>query len=236
MGYGNLSTKELARLLGSDARQLERQAQRGEIPCQKVGGQFRFNQAQIHDWLQQTVTTMDGEGLSRMDAGITNHRRTSQDDMIVAPLLQNSGIAVQLDARTKNGVLRRLVGLAQESGLVYDDAALLQAVIEREQIASTAIAGGVAIPHPRCPQPYTIADSILVVASTGQQVVFGGAHGGATDLFCFIASQDSHHHLHLLARLCRMLQDKTFVQNMREATTVYELKTLVVERELELLS
>ena len=216
MAYGNLSAKELARLLGSDARQLERQAQRGEIPCQKVGGQFRFNQAQIHDWLQQTVTTMDGDGLSRMDAGMTSHRRASQDDMIVAPLLQNGGIAVQLDARTKNGVLRRLVGLAQETGLVYDDAALLQAVMEREQVASTAIEGG--------------------VASTGQKVIFGGPHGDATDLFCFIASQDSDHHLHLLARLCRMLQDKAFVQDMREATTVHELKSLVTERELRLLS
>jgi len=236
MAYGNLNTKELARLLGSDPRQLERQAQRGEIPCQKVGGQFRFNQAQIHDWLQQTVTTMDGERLSRMDAGITSHRRASQDDLIVTPLLQNSGIAVQLDARTKNGVLRRLVGLAQETGLVYDDAALLQAVMDREQIGSTAIAGGVAIPHPRCPQPYTIADSILVVASTGQKIIFGGPQGSATDLFCFIASQDSHHHLHLLARLCRMLQDKTFVQNMREATTVHDMKALLLERELGLLS
>ena len=236
MAYGNLSAKELARLLGSDARQLERQAQRGERPCQKVGGQFRFNQAQIHDWLQQTVTTMDGDGLSRMDAGMTSHRRASQDDMIVAPLLQNGGIAVQLDARTKNGVLRRLVGLAQETGLVYDDAALLQAVMEREQVASTAIEGGVAIPHPRCPQPYTISDTVLVVASTGQKVIFGGPHGDATDLFCFIASQDSDHHLHLLARLCRMLQDKAFVQDMREATTVHELKSLVTERELGLLS
>ena len=236
MAYGNMNAKELARLLGSDARQLERRAQRGEIPCQKVGGQFRFNQAQIHDWLQQTVTTMDGDGLSRMDAGITSHRRASQDDMIVAPLLQDSGIAVQLDARTKNGVLRRLVGLAQQTGLVYDDAALLQAVMEREQLDSTAIEGGVAIPHPRCPQPYTIADSILVVASTGQKIIFGGAHGAATDLFCFIASQDSHHHLHVLARLCRMLQDKAFVQEMREATSVHELKSLLVERELRLLS
>jgi len=236
MAYGNLNTKELARLLGSDPRQLERQAQRGEIPCQKVGGQFRFNQAQIHDWLQQTVTTMDGEGLSRMDAGMTSYRQAAQDDMIVTPLLQNSGIAVQLDARTKNGVLRRLVGLAQETGLVYDDAALLQAVMDREQIGSTAIAGGVAIPHPRCPQPYTIADSILVVASTGQKIIFGGPQGSATDLFCFIASQDSHHHLHLLARLCRMLQDKTFVQNMREATTVHDMKALLLERELGLLS
>ncbi len=236
MAYGNLNTKELARLLGSDARQLERQAQRGEIPCQKVGGQFRFNQAQIHDWLQQSVTTMDGEGLSRMDAGMTSYRQASQNDMIVTPLLQNGGIAVQLDARTKNGVLRRLVGLAQATGLVYDDAALLEAVMDREQIASTAIEGGVAIPHPRCPQPYTIADSILVVASTGQKIIFGGPQGSATDLFCFIASQDSHHHLHLLARLCRMLQDKTFVQNMREATTVHDMKALLLERELGLLS
>ena len=53
MPHSIMSIQEVAGLLGMDQRRAERMAQRGQIPCQKVGGQLRFNRAEITEWLQQ---------------------------------------------------------------------------------------------------------------------------------------------------------------------------------------
>ena len=65
MPYSSMTLKELASMMGADPRRLERMAQRGEIPCQKVGGQFRFNRAAITEWLQENSRGMASPGARR---------------------------------------------------------------------------------------------------------------------------------------------------------------------------
>ena len=67
--------KEVARLLGVDWQQVNKIAQRGDIPCQKVSGMFRFNQAKITDWLQSRVTTLSEKDLSDLDSGHSAQRK-----------------------------------------------------------------------------------------------------------------------------------------------------------------
>ena len=235
MPYRSMTIKELARMVGADARRLERMAERGEIPCQKVGGQWRFNRAEITEWLQQNMATMHRDHLEEFDAGITAHRQVHEDAPIVMPLLRIEAVSPQLGSRTKSSTLRELVALASNTGLVYDDKALLEAVQAREELCSTALEGGIAVPHPRRPLPYDLADSVLVVARTSRGTVFGALDGKLTDLFFLIASQDDHHHLHILARLCRMLHDENWVAELRAAETAGDMMELMKRRERDLL-
>jgi len=221
-------------MLGTDVRRVERMAQRGEIPCQKVGGQFRFNRAQITEWLQRTVGGMSDERLAGFDAGMTAQRQTPQDEMVITPMLRVEAVTTNLGARTKDSTLRELVALADKTGLVLNSQELVEAVLHREELHSTAMEGGIAIPHPRRPLPYAIAEPILVVARTTQGIVFGAPDGRLTDLFFLTASEDDRHHLHILARLCRMLYHEGFVARLRAAETPQEMIELMEERELEI--
>jgi len=236
MPYRSMTVKELARMLGADARRLDRMAQRGEIPCQKVGGELRFNRAEITEWLQQNMGSMTGNHLAEVDAGMTAERQKPQSEALVRPLLRPEAVTAQLNSRGKNSLLRELVALAGRTGLVYDDQALLEALMAREEMCSTAIDGGIAIPHPRRPLPYEIADSVLVVAKAGGGVVFGAPDGKLTDLFFLTASQDDVHHLHILARLCRMFHDDTWVDRLRACRTSDEMIDLLIEREAEVIA
>ncbi len=236
MPYRSMNVKELAQMLGADARRLARMAERGELPCQKVAGHFRFNRAEITAWLQQNMATMERDHLDEMDAGITAHRQVRDDEPIVTPLLHIEAISPQLGSRNKNSVIRELVTLASNTGLVYDDKALLETVLAREELCSTGLEGGIAIPHPRRPLPYEIADSLLVVARVSRGVVFAALDGKLTDLFFLTASQDDHHHLHTLARLFRMLHDETWVARLRSAETADEMMELMQQRERDLLA
>ncbi|MBN1361843.1 MAG: PTS sugar transporter subunit IIA [Sedimentisphaerales bacterium] len=236
MPYRSMTVKELAQMMGADARRLERMAERGEVPCQKVSGQLRFNRAEITEWLQQNIATMDRGDLAEVDAGIGADRQHQQDEALISPLLRPGAVAVQLKSRGKHSLLRELVGLANDTGRVYDEQTLLEAVLAREEMCSTAIEGGIAIPHPRRPLPYELADAVLVVGRTGRGIVFGAPDGRLTDLFFLIASQDDRHHLHMLARLCRMLHDETFLQQLREAEHPEEMMNAFKQREQAVLA
>jgi PTS system nitrogen regulatory IIA component len=236
MPYRTLTIQEVARMLGTEVRRVERMAQRGEIPCQKVGGQFRFNRAEITEWLQQRVGGMSDEHLAEVDAGMTEQRQASQDEMIISPLLRLKAVTTNLGSRTKDSTLREMVALAEKTGLVLNSQELVEAVLHREELHSTAMENGIAIPHPRRPLPYAIAEPILAVARTTQGIVFGAPDGRLTDLFFLTASQDDRHHLHILARLCRMLYEEVFVDRLREAETPQEMLELMKEREVEVLS
>ncbi len=236
MPYRNLTIQEVARMLGADARRVERMAQRGEIPCQKVGGQFRFNRAQITEWLQQKMGGLSHDHLAQVDAGMTEQRQTPQDEMIITPLLRPEAVTTNLGSRTKDSTLRELVSLATRTGLVVDERALLEAVHHREELCSTAMEGGIAIPHPRRPQPEAISGPILVVAKTPQGIAFGAPDGRMTTLLFLTASQDDRHHLHVLARLCRMLHDEHFPTRLEGAETPTEMIELLTDRESEVLS
>jgi nitrogen PTS system EIIA component len=235
MPYRSLTIQEVARMLGADVRRVERMAQRGEIPCQKIGGQFRFNRAQITEWLQQQMGGMSHDHLAQVDAGMTEQRQTQQDEAILTPMLRLEAITTSLGSRTKGSTLRELVSLAAATGKVYDEKALLEAVQHREELCSTAMEGGIAIPHPRRPLPDAITEPILVVAKT-QGIAFGAPDGRLTTLFFLTASQDDRHHLHILARLCRMLHDEDFVARLEEAGTPAEIHDLLASRETEVLS
>jgi len=223
-------------MLGADTRRLERMAGRGEIPCQKIGGRFRFNRAAITQWLQQTMTTMDGGNLAQVDAGMIAHRQARRDEAVVGPLLRIEAVAADLESRTKNSTLRALVALAERTGLVYDAPEIVQAVLCREQLCSTAMPGGIAIPHPQRPLPYAVAEPILVVARTCQGIVFGAPDGRLSQLFFLTVSQDDRHHVHVLARLCRILHHEPLIEQLRYAETAEEMIELIRERELQIIS
>ncbi|MCU0913347.1 MAG: PTS sugar transporter subunit IIA [Planctomycetes bacterium] len=234
--YQSLNIQDVARMLGADARRVERMARRGEIPCQKVGGHFRFNRAEITEWLQQRVGGMSDEHLAEVDAGMTQQRAAELDDMIVTPLLRPEAVTTHLGSRTKDSTLRELVVLAEKTGLVLNTQELMEAVLHREELCSTAMEGGIAIPHPRRPLPYAIAEPILAVGRTTQGIVFGAPDGRLTSLFFLTASQDDRYHLHLLARLCRMLYDSSFVSRLTAADTPGEMIDLLRDRETEVVS
>lgn len=236
MPYRSLSIQEVARMLGADVRRVARMAQRGQIPCQKVGGQHRFNRAEITDWLQQQIGTMSHTHLAEVDAGITKQRRAHPGEVVITPLLRVALMTTNLDARTKQSTLRGLVALAEKAGLVVDGRQLVDAVIRREELGSTAMEGGIAIPHPRRPLPYALVEPVLVVARTSRGIAFGAPDGRLTTLFFLTASRDDRHHLHILARLCRMLHDEDFVARLESAETPGEMLELMKARELEVIS
>ncbi len=234
MPFGYMDSKELAKFLGDDARRIDKLAQRGTIPCQRINGAYRFNRAEITEWLQQQFSGFAHGDLKIMDAGMSSHRNV-EDQLVVSSMISPGGIDLALPARTRRSVLKELVKLAMATEKLYDPDTLEAELVEREDLCSTAFEEGVAVPHPRRPQEYIIAEPILVFGRTSTSIAFGAKDGRMTDLFFMICTDNDQHHLHLLARLCRMFHHKGFLESLRQAETEKEVQTILHDTEIAVL-
>lgn len=232
MPYRTMSLGEFAAHVGVDEREVRRLAERGKLPGNKLAGQWRFNRARVTEWLQQEMHTLDETRLIAIERsmGANRGRAVSDVDIVVTDLIGLDGVAIALQARTRASVLRELVKLADRTGLLYDGKGLFEAVEQREALCSTALPSGIAIPHPRQPMPYVSAEPLICVARLSRGIGFGAPDGKLTRLFFLICCHDDRNHLHVLARLMRILDEGT-IDRILYADTAEELLKILIEKE-----
>lgn len=127
-------------------------------------------------------------------------------------------VAVNLEARDKESTLRRLVAMAVESGVVHDADALLAALRQREDVVSTGIGNGVAIPHADLPE--------IESPRLGLATIPGGVDFEALDeepvfvVFLLLGTPRTPGlHMKILARIARLSKHEEFSVGLREAAT-----------------
>jgi PTS system nitrogen regulatory IIA component len=224
---------QLATFLQRDARELNKMASRGYLPGQKIAGQWRFASAEINHWIETQMHAYTEQELTALETGT---RGSSDARLLITTLMSESIMAVPLRAGTRDSVLRELVKLAESSWQVYDADALLAAIRQREELGSTALASGVAIPHPRRPLPDTVqGEAFIAFGRTPRGVPFNDPDGSLTDLFFLVCCRDAPTHLRALARLSRMMLRPEFLDELRAAETVSDALRLIDTTERDLI-
>jgi PTS system nitrogen regulatory IIA component len=221
----------LAAYLHMMPAQIARLADRGKLPGRRVGGQWRFSPPEITHWLEQRIGVSDDDELAAMESTLEKSDDAGGGDVDLAALLPLDSVAVPLLARTRTSVIGSMCELAAESGLLWDAEKMAQAVAAREQMASTALDLGVALLHPRQPQPSLLAQTVLALGVTSQGIPFGAQRGGLTDVFFLIAATSDHEHLRILARLSRIIGDADCLADLRAAPDAATARQLVLNRD-----
>jgi PTS system nitrogen regulatory IIA component len=239
MANDTMTIDQLARYLRRDAREVTKLVNRGQVPGRKVGGEWRFSQAEINHWLTtQLANLSEGELQALEQPEPSRHSASASLDeaVLLDRLLHPDCVAVPLAARTRASVLRELVALAEQSWLVYNPEQILAAVIAREDQMTTAQPGGVAVPHISRPIPGTLGDSLIAFGRTASGIPFGAADRGLTDLFFLVLCDDSRLHLQVLARLARLFLRPGFLDSLRQAETAADARAVIVQAERDLLA
>ncbi|HZY89788.1 MAG TPA: PTS sugar transporter subunit IIA [Gemmataceae bacterium] len=226
-----MDMEQLAAYLQRDIREVGKLASRGHLPGHKVGGQWRFARAEINHWIETQLPAYTAKQLATLDSA-----GDGDGEPLLANLLSEASMAVPLPASTKVSVLRELVNLAEQSWQVYDPEAVLEAIRTREEMGSTALPSGVAIPHPRRPLPAALGESVLAYGRTASPLPFGAPSGGLTDIFFLVCCRDDRTHLRVLARLTRLLMRPEFLDELRAAETPGETWEIIAAAERQLLN
>lgn len=233
MGNEILDLEQLAAFLHRDAREVQKMASRGHLPGHRVGGQWRFYRVEINHWIETQMHAYTEQQLTALEGGVPE----AEQERVLSAMMPEACVVVPLPATTRSSVLRELVRAAEQSWNVYDPDAVLAAIRHREEMASTALGSGVAIPHAHRALPATVlGDHVLAFGKTTSPIPFGAERGGLTDLFFLVCCRDDRTHLKTLARLSRLFLRPGFLDELRAAETGPEAWEVIDAAERDLVA
>ena len=122
---------------------------------------------------------------------------------------------VGLRVPDKARLLRDLSGRAAAS-LELDADRIAHAVLGREELGSTGMGGGIAIPHARLAE---LKMPFGILACTKRPIAFDAIDGDPVDVIfmLLLPANPDPEHLHALASVARVLRDPTLVRKLRSA-------------------
>jgi len=220
-----LSIEQAAAFLQMSQQELKSLVVQGDMPCQQAGDRLYFFQDDLDTWISQQIIAFQ----SLKDAAKRRQTKVftipDTDEPFLADLCSPDTCSCDISAKSRPSMLRQLAELAVNSGFVYDPADLYSELSKREDICSTALAKGVAIPHPerRFDTPLC-DDSFICIAKLDNPIFFGNSSDGSkTDIFFLVCCLNSEIHIKAIARLCRLIEQTSLLEELREATTPEEL-------------
>jgi nitrogen PTS system EIIA component len=159
-----------------------------------------------------------------------NHLQHGQNGSTrrIADGLSPQDIAIDVDVQDRRRALETgaaLIGSA--NGL--DPAPIFRALWRREQVGSTALGHGVAIPHARISG---IARPLMLFMRSRLAMEFDAPDGRLVSNFLFImvpADGDAEAHLQLLASVAEMFSDRAFRARLGAASTSEEVATVFAQ-------
>jgi mannitol/fructose-specific phosphotransferase system IIA component (Ntr-type) len=153
----------------------------------------------------------------------------------LADMLTSGAIKLHLASTKREDVLAELVDEIREiSGNPETKRNLVHALIEREDLHSTGIGDGVALPHARNALVGLVDHPILVFGRSDQGIPFAALDGSPARLFFLIVAPTVTQHLSLLARLSRLLRDPKVRKELLAATSADEIRTSLRHAEEQL--
>ena len=125
---------------------------------------------------------------------------------------------IEIEGRTKDDVLHELAVAAINDDIREDAEDLCDELIERENIMSTGIGIGIAVPHTRCPNTDVFT---LAVGRSKEGVHFDSLDGKPVFLFFLVVAPGNDHrkYLQILAKIVTALKDREFFQRLVDAPT-----------------
>ena len=198
----NTSVKDAANLLSVSEKTIYRWIKQEIVPVYRVNEQYRFNRSELLEWATSRRMGVSADAFHEPEAvGIPLPKLVES--------LETGGIIYRLDGGSREGVMSNLVDelrLPEEVDRDY----LLKVLNAREELASTGVGNGIAIPHPRNPVLLHITKPSITLAFLEDPVDFLALDGKPIHtLFCLI-SPTLRAHLHLLSKLSFAMRDPGF--------------------------
>ncbi len=151
--------------------------------------------------------------------------------MRITDLLKKEGIALNIEASDKRDSISKLITLHKKCGNITDVAAFTAGIYKREELGTTAVGMGVAVPHAKSE---AVKAPALTAITLKNGVDYDAADGQPCNLiFMIAATMDGDVHLEVLARLMQLLMDETFIANLKAAKTADEFLSIIDAKEKE---
>lgn len=153
--------------------------------------------------------------------------------MKISGLIRSSSILLQFEAKDKKEALRKLAEKFHEIYPKVDSKRLLSSLMQREELGSTGLGNGIAIPHAKSEE---VSEPQGLLAVSKQGVDFHALDGEPVHVFFLMAYPQNPVGVHLivLAGLAKLLRDDFVVGLIRKATTPGQVIKIISEQEVRI--
>jgi len=141
--------------------------------------------------------------------------------MKLLDILQRDSIIAELKSTDKIGILEELAeSVSEQAGTRVND--IVKVLLEREQLGSTGIGGGIGIPHGKLNSTNTI---VVGFGLSRQGVEFDSLDNKPVHIFFLLITPENStgSHLRALAQISKLLKMDHFKHNLLAAETVDEI-------------
>ena len=139
-------------------------------------------------------------------------------------------ITLDLKSKTKEAVLEELSGLMAKSPNIQDKNVIKKALMEREELGSTGIGKGIAIPHAKTD---TASKLTIAFGISKEKIDFDSLDNEGVNIFFVFASpmKDSQVYLKVLARISRLIREEEFRNELLACKTPAEVIECINKKE-----
>lgn len=203
-----LTLAEVAEYLKLSDKTILKMVKNQEIPCAKIANQWRFSKPSLNDWLTSKMEVIPQNDLSRLI-------EKEYDSVPLSRLMDQENIILPLKARTQEEVIKELAERAYDSNLISEKKVFIKKLMEREELTSTSIGSGIAIPHIRKASAEVVREAKIIIGVSEKGIDFSSFDGEPTNLFFLLISDSEVVHLRILSKLSNILRDEEAVKTLR---------------------
>ncbi|MCR5063752.1 MAG: PTS sugar transporter subunit IIA [Treponema sp.] len=208
-----LTIEEVARYLRVSDRTVYDWAQKGEIPAGKIGTVWRFKKSEIENWV---------------NARLSSENARPQEISVQAKNIIAPNRVVFLNQNSKHDAITYLSQVLATAPQVKNETELTQEILKREELMSTAIGRGIAIPHVRLS---SVTDLVMAVGVCRTPLLdYQTIDDEPVNILIMIAAAYNQHSYYLktISHFSAMLKDKDLRDAMVNALNEKEIYDILV--------
>lgn len=209
-----VTIEEVAKYLRVSDRTVYDWAQKGELPAGKIGTVWRFKKSEIEKWVNERLTSS------------VSHK--TDIDVQVKNILSSDRV-VFINHSSKRDALIELSGVLASAPQVKNNEELVSEILKREELMSTSVGRGLAIPHVRLS---SVTDLVMAVGICknpldGFQPVDDVP---VSMLFMIAAAQNQHdYYLKTISYFSAKLKNNELREAIKNAETEKQIYDLLIK-------
>ncbi len=150
--------------------------------------------------------------------------------MKFSDFVASEAIRSHVHADSKEGVVKEMAQSLVDAGKIAaaDLEGIVKAILKREELGSTGIGRGVAVPHTKHP---SVSKLVGTVAVSQEGIDFQSLDGEPVQLFFLLVSPPDRpgDHLRALENISRQLRDESFCRLLKAAKEPVDIQHLLAE-------
>jgi len=223
LGKKRLTIREVGGILGIPEATIQRWIVRGKIPAREDKGRYFFFRKDIEKWANSHNIFLHKDLKEEGPEAFPD-----RDNLLSA--MRQGGIFFNVRGDSVQEVLRKAVSLVSLPPEVDRDL-LLNMLLQREELASTGVGQGIAIPHPRYPLKELKGKVVISTFLLEKEIDFGSIDGIPVFVLFLMLSPEIRVHLRYLSKLSLCLRDVSFIALLKKCKKAEELFRKVEEIE-----